>query len=172
MKNPAGEPLEIERKYLILRPEEALLDTKCQRRIEIEQLYLLSTPRTGSRRLRHSRWADGEAWYYSEKQRVTDLTRIEREREISPAEYAGLLAEADPKSRPIRKTRWCIPYAGRMLEIDLFPFWTRQAFCEVELPAEEIVPELPDWLSVIREVSGDRRYNNNSLARNIPAEEA
>ena len=40
-RTPGGEPLEIERKYLIRRPDEALLDRLCTRRIEIEQAYLL-----------------------------------------------------------------------------------------------------------------------------------
>lgn len=171
MRDITGEPLEIERKYLILRPDEALLDERCERRIEIEQIYLTSTPSQGSRRIRHSRWQDGEAYYYSEKLRVTDLTRIEREREISAEEFEALRTQAAPDRRPILKTRWCVPYGGHTLEIDLFPFWQHQAFCEVELSGENVVPKLPDWITVLREVSGDKRYNNNHLARRIPAED-
>ena len=48
-----------------------------------------------------------------------------------------LLARADPARRSVEKTRWRIPYAGHILEIDVFPFWRRQAFCEAELTRED-----------------------------------
>ncbi len=167
-----GEPLEIERKYLIRRPAESLLDRLCTRRIEIEQIYLCAAPEQGSRRVRHSREAGTDRYFYNEKIPLTDLTRIEREREIGAGEYEALLAEAERGRIPIRKTRWCVPWAGHTLEIDLFPFWERQAFCEVELPSESVEPSLPDWLTVLREVSGDPRFTNHALALQIPPEEA
>ena len=165
------EPLEIERKFLIYRPDPALLDAAGGEKWEIRQVYLTGTPEQGSRRVRRVRCGGEEHWYYSEKLRLTDMTRIEREREIASSEAQSLLREADGQRRPIEKTRWRIPFDGRTLEIDVFPFWEHQAFCEVELPDEEARFSLPDWVRVIREVSADRRYNNNNLAREIPEEE-
>ena len=57
------------------------------------------------------------------------------------------------------------------LTIDVYPFWQRQAVLEVELPSEDTPLLLPTYIEVIREVSGDRRYKNVSLAREIPAED-
>ena len=165
------EPLEIEKKFLIYRPEEALLDAQQGEKWEIWQAYLNGTPEQGSRRVRRVRSKGAETWYYSEKLRLTDMTRIEREREITPEEAADLLKEADAGRRPIEKLRWRIPYEERTLEIDTFPFWEHQAFCEVELPDEGAAFSLPEWVRVIRDVSADRRYNNNNLARAIPEEE-
>lgn len=165
------EPLEIERKFLIYRPATALLDAMDGEKWEIRQVYLTGTPEQGSRRVRRVRCEGEERWYYSEKVRLTDMTRIEREREITPEEAQEYLREADGEKRPIEKTRWRIPYGGRTLEIDLFPFWEHQAFCEVELPDEEAEFALPDWVRVHREVSAEKRYNNNNLAREIPEEE-
>ncbi len=34
----------------------------------------------------------------------------------------------------LRKTRWCMLYAGRVLEIDVYPFWEHTAVLEIELP--------------------------------------
>ncbi len=165
------EPLEIERRYLVRMPDRAALDRLCAEKLDITQVYLASGPESGSRRVRRARAGGGVRFWYTEKRRVTDLTRVEREREIPPAEYEELLTEADPERRPIVKERWRVPYAGRTLEIDVFPFWTRQAFCEVELPSEDVAPELPPWLSVLREVTSDHRYTNSSLAREIPPED-
>ena len=102
---------------------------------------------------------------------VTDITREEIEREISEEEYLALLKEADPARHPIRKTRWCLPYEGHTLEIDLYPFWEKQAVLECELESEDEAFAVPPELSILREVTGDPQYLNSSLARTIPAED-
>ncbi len=170
MERPSeGEPLEIERKYLIRRPDRAELERRSVRRIEITQTYLTRGPAGETRRVRRSR--DGaERWFYTEKLRQSDLVRVEREREISPEEAARLLLQADRERRPIQKERWCVSWDGHTLEIDLFPFWEDRAYCEVELRSPEDRVELPAWLSVIREVTDDPRYTNSALAREIPAD--
>lgn len=169
--NPQGEPLEIERKFLIRKPSEELLSQYAARRIDICQTYLLPGPNGENRRVRRSRMEGQEHWYYTEKLRQSDLVRIERERELSAAEAAELLAQADPTRQPIEKTRWCVPYGGHTLEIDLFPFWEHQAFCEVEMQSEQEQTPLPPWLELLREVTADRRYTNSALALSIPPED-
>ena len=166
----SGEPLEIERKFLIRMPPKERLSAESTQRIDIRQIYLLRTPDQGSRRVRRSRSGGEETWYYSEKIRLTDRTRIEREREIAPAEAEELLRQADGSLRPIEKTRWCVPYAGHTLEIDVFPFWPDRAFLEAELTSEDEELRLPDWIKVIREVTEDPRYTNLALAAEIPWE--
>ena len=164
-------PLEIERKFLIRMPDPGRLAAESTRKIRIRQIYLTIDGNAQSRRLRLSCPEGGEETrYYTEKIRLTDRTRIEREREIGPEEWDALMAEADPERRVIEKTRWCVPSGAHTLEIDIFPFWTDRAFCEVELSAEEERFELPDWLRVIREVTDDSRYTNYALARSIPEE--
>ena len=166
--NEQGEPLEIERKYLIRRPDRVELERHAARRLEITQVYLLRGPEGESRRLRRAVEAGREKLYYTEKLHRSDLVRVERERELTPAEYEELLARADGERRPIRKERWCVPWADHTLEIDVFPFWEDRAYCEIELQSPEEDVLLPDWLTVIREVTGDPRYTNSALAREIP----
>ena len=163
--------MEIERKFLICRPEETRLRAESARRIEITQIYLVRGPEGENRRVRRSREAGEERLYYTEKLRLSGQTRIEREREIDGAEYARLLRESDPERRPVEKVRWCVPYGGHILEIDIFPFWQRQAYCEAEMGQEGETVELPAWIRVLREVTEDERYSNSSLAREIPPED-
>ena len=170
-ENSEKTPLEIERKFLIRMPNKRTLRRESVRRIEITQIYLTPGEAGEVRRLRHSRWDGGEAWYFTEKLRLTDRTRIEREREVTPGEREELCAQADSSLRVIEKVRWCVPFAGHTLEIDVFPFWKDRAFCEAELKSEDEPLELPGWLHVIREVTEDRRYTNFALAREIPEEE-
>ena len=164
----SGQPLEIERKYLIRRPERALLDSLASEIGELEQVYLRRGEDGADRRIR--RCGDGRCWY-TEKRKLTDLRRIEHEREIRTEEYAALLSEADGALHPIRKTRWRIPWQGVLLEVDLFPFWEHQAFCEIELPDETAAVALPDWAELLREVTDDPAYTNYALAGAIPPED-
>ena len=163
--NRDGTPLEIERKFLIRMPDRALLDKLCQSRWQITQFYAQGGAR--GRRI-----DDGAAVTYVEtkKEYVSDLVRVEAEREITKEEYEALLALREPRRRVLEKTRWRIPFEGQLLEVDVFPFWDDRAFCEVELESEDQEVNLPPWLTVIREVTGERRYNNRSLALRVPRE--
>ena len=120
MKNPttpAGEPLEIERKFLIRRPAEELLRQHSSGWLDMEQIYLTRRQRGENRRIRCS-VRDGEARYhYNEKIRLSSVTRIEREWEISEEEYAALWREADPECAVITKRRWLIPH-GELIVAD------------------------------------------------------
>lgn len=166
-----AEPLEIERKFLIRRPTETELAAHSEKRLQLRQIYLKKDEKGESRRIRESRDGDKVTYTYTEKERLSDVTRIEREREITAEAFAALEREADPDRRPIEKERCCVSLGERTLEIDIFPFWEKQAFCEVEMESEEEELCLPDWIQVIREVSADRRYTNSALAREIPDEE-
>ena len=116
------------------------------------------------------RCGDETRYYYTEKTRVTAVTRIECEHEITAAEFEALLSERDEALRTIEKTRYLVPFEGHTLEIDVFPFWRDRAFCECELQSEDEPLPLPDWLHVYREVTDDPRYTNRALARSVPDE--
>lgn len=163
-------PLEIERKFLIALPDAALLNEKSSKRLDIEQVYLRPGADGASRRIRRTRCGAEERFFYTEKTRITAVTRIEREHEISAAEYASLLSERDGALRTIEKTRYLVPFEGHTLEIDVFPFWHDRAFCECELQSEDEPLTLPGWLHVYREVTDDARYTNRAIARAVPDE--
>lgn len=162
------EPLEIERKFLIEMPDRALLD-RCPVRWEMWQTYLLSRPGVSARVRR--RVGETEQFFHTEKQRLTDRTCVEREREIDAREYEALLAQRDPARVTIHKMRYCLPEGGLVFEIDVYPFWRQLAVMEVELQREEQSFTVPRGLLVLREVSGDRRLKNADLAGHVPPEE-
>lgn len=162
------EPLEIERKFLIEMPERAVLD-RCPTRWEIWQTYLLAPPGISARVRR--RVGETEQFFHTEKQRLTDRTCVEREREITRAEYETLLRQQDPDRVTIHKERYCLPEGGLVFEIDVYPFWRRLAVMEVELQREDQGFTVPRGLRVLREVSGDWRLKNAALAGHVPPEE-
>ena len=161
-------PYEIERKFLILRPDLLNLGTLCRIK-EISQTYL--TASEGSVRVRRTEEKGKVTYIETCKRNVTALRRIEIERELTEDEYERRLAARDPRRQTIRKTRYCLPYAGHVFEIDVFPFWARQAIMEVELKNENEEFTLPPFIKILREVSEDPAYSNHSLAREIPPED-
>ena len=164
------EGFEIERKYLIRMPNPDFLRQNASP-TEIVQTYLLPPAPHINARVR-KRGHEG-AWTYThtEKTRLSDLRRIENEREISREEYETLLQSADPERSVICKTRWVLPWKGQSFEIDIYPFWTDRATMELELEDEDQTIELPPQIRVIREVTADYRYLNSSLSKTIPYEE-
>jgi CYTH domain-containing protein len=163
------EQFEIERKYLIRRPDEAYLRGNAAFS-EIAQTYLLAKPGE-TERVRKRTDAHGTIYTHTVKQRLTAVRRIEREEEISAEEYEALLKRADPSAHTIEKQRWVLVYEGQHFELDIFPFWERQAYLELEISHEAQEIRFPPEITVLREVTEDTRYTNASLARAIPAED-
>lgn len=156
--------LEIERKFLIKYPDISKFENF--NKAEIEQTYL-------SDRSRIRKWCEGGNTTYilTKKEKITELTRIERERELSEDEYKSLLLLRDPETATLSKTRYSFPFGDKILEVDIFPFWSDRAFLEIELESENEEFSIPDFLEIIKEVSEDRRYRNYSLAKEIITEE-
>ncbi|MBQ9080843.1 MAG: hypothetical protein IJY27_07215 [Clostridia bacterium] len=163
MSNSSG--LEIERKYLIERPDETLLAAiNGAYKYDIEQIYLPTSPDSDAARIRRRVGKDGVECFYTVKKRVSALTRIEDERRITDETYEALAASAGEHPAVIRKTRWCLPCGEHIAEVDIYPFWHNVAVVEVELGREDERFELPAILHVLREVTGEKKYLNRDMA--------
>ena len=157
-------PLEIERKFLIRYPDVQWLESQPNcRRVEISQTYLLSDP-DEEVRIRQQGTDGSYSYYETVKKPIDGLKRVEVERHLTQKEYLKRLMDADPNKRTIRKTRYRLMYEGQYFEIDLFPFWSDKALCEIELSDEHTPVKLPPALQVIREVTDDAAYRNAALA--------
>lgn len=156
--------LEIERKFLISYPDVSFLDGLDNiSKVYIEQTYT-------ENHIRIRKWVENGKTIYIKtiKEKINDIVRIERENIISREEYSFLMKSADKSRRTIIKTRYRYPYKDKIIEIDIFPFWSDRAFCEVELEYENESFSLPPFIKVIKEVTEDNRYNNSSIAKEIP----
>ncbi len=160
------EPLEIERKFLIAYPDTALLEAQpgCSK-TEIAQTYLTPAPDGAERRVRKRGAGGVYTCTCTEKIFLTPVRRIEREREISEAEYEALLQERNPEYDTLYKTRYAIPYAGLVCEIDIYPFISDWAVMEIEFEEEGTSLPVPPFVQVLKEVTGVKEYGNAYLAR-------
>lgn len=161
---------EIERKFLIEYPDVNELEAYPEStKNEISQTYLLTDDGFTSR-VRKRTTKGVTKYIFTEKKRVNYVKCIENEREITKEEYNDLLKRADPERRTIEKTRYCLPYGERVVEIDIYPFWTDRAIAEVEMEDESERVRLPGFIKVIREVTAEKAYKNVALAKEIPSD--
>ena len=165
------EHAEIERKYLIRYPDIAALEAMSGCEVwGIRQTYLTSI-RGSMRRVRQI-VCNGETRYvFTEKRGLTDMARVEMERELTKEQYEMMLEEADKSRKPLQKVRFRIPNGKQVCEIDVYPFWKKQAVLEIELESEDEEAMIPEWISLIREVTGEEMYSNSALAKHYPAED-
>lgn len=150
--------LEIERKFLVLRPDKSVL--KQYEHSEIEQTYLLPKGRVRARK-----YGDRTVYTHTVKTAITEITRVEEEREVTCSEYLSLLKNADTTRRKISKTRYLIPFNGFVFELDDFGDNYTHALMEIELESENEGFSLPDFITVIKEVTDDKRYRNSVIAK-------
>lgn len=150
---------EIERKYLI---NDADWHKTAIRGSSLRQAYLARNDGISVRvRIRDERHAT-----LTIKSRSVALQRHEFEYAI-PLEDAAVLLE-QRIGRVIEKTRYEIPTNGLKWEIDVFHgVHSGLIIAEIELQHEHQTFERPSWLG--REVTGDARYYNSSLATDQPA---
>ena len=163
-------PLEVERKFLIKKPDMGvLIDDVGATASDIIQTYLISEQDGVERRIRQRGLVGDYSFFYTEKREISEGVREEREKIISLKEYINLLAEADTDKKQIRKRRYCFVYKDKYFEMDVYPFWKEQAILEIEVNNIDDEFELPEFIEVIKEVTGDKAYKNSALAENSGA---
>ena len=159
-------PMEIERKFLIERPNLHLLESlpNCER-VDIVQTYLKTDEDTEELRIRQ-RGANGHYIYFkTRKKKLSSMKRVEEEERLTQEEYLSLLVQADPAYRTIHKERYCLSENGYYYEIDLYPDWPDKAILEIELHSENQEILFPEGINVIREVTDQPAYSNHEIAR-------
>ncbi len=157
------EPVEVERKYLVKRAPDVLPGRAEE--VEIEQTYLLS-PDGGEARVRRRGQRGSYTYTHTVKRPVKAGERVELERPITGREYVGLLAQADPSRKTVRKRRTCFLHEGHYFELDRFVEpRAGLILLEVELDDPAASVKLPPFLEIDREVTDDPAYANAALAR-------
>ena len=163
--------LEIERKYVIEKPSlEKMRECDAYTASDIVQIYLDAEAGV-TRRVRSRAYSDGRVQYFeTEKERVDEMSSIEREREITKVDFDNFSLQIAAKTRPIIKTRHTFDYLGQTFEIDVYPEWERTCIMEIELASRATEVQMPDFIHIIAEVTGDRRYSNAAMSRSFPEE--
>lgn len=161
-----GHPVEIERKFLVEIPDIELLKKQDNYNSSaIEQIYISGDGVCTGGRIRKREFSNGCKFYKTFKENISDVSRIEIETEITEDEYSALAKNILCETCAINKVRHCFDYKGQTFELDVYSFWDDKATLEIELESEEQPVDLPGFVRVIKEVTGDRSYTNYSLAK-------
>ena len=163
--------IETERKFLITRPSEDELTSQSGCRVlGITQTYLMINSDTGEEERIRRIVEDGkETFVFTEKKRISDVSRTENEYEIGRYEYERLYSRSDV--RELTKTRYAFPYKEHTIEIDVYPHdiggdaLDGYAVLEVELDGEDEKFELPEFIDVKRELTGTSEFSNKKMAK-------
>lgn len=163
--------IEIERKYIIAMPDISRLRELCGfTESRIEQIYL-STASGNTHRVRKRDFGNAVEYTETCKERIDGMSVREREREISENEFMALSKNIAEGTRPLKKIRYTFDFSNQTFELDVYPEWKSTAIMETELKSRDEMVEMPDFITIIREVTGERAYSNASMSRNFPKEE-
>jgi len=162
-------PIEIEKKFLVEfdnKPPEGAVA------FDIFQTYLRRKTADIERRVRARVPVDHDisqsaACFYTEKKIISDSEREEDDEILTAKEYAVFLKERDPERKNIRKRRFCFAWDDQYFQLDFFSEPLSLAVLEIELTDRCQIPILPDFLKVIRDVTGDARFRNDGIAAGL-----
>lgn len=160
---------EIERKWLI---DESSVPYNLESGLilKIEQTYICFSPEIRIRRMNN-----GDQFILGIKadMSVDGMIRDEFEMTITEEEYNNLLSKREKDAITINKIRYQIFEEGQALIIDIFENELEGlAYLEIEFGSEEaaLAYNEPSW--VIKDVTSDKRYKNQSLAQyGIPVDD-
>lgn len=159
-------PVEIERRFLLKNlPDFLAPPLRNAPHFLIEQMYLVLP---GGEKVRIRKRSQGNYSHHSKtvKRPLTERSRIEEEVDIGAVAYRNLSVFKDPNSTVIRKHRTYFLFNNQYFELDIFQVHAAGlAILEIELTEECDVVELPRFLSIEREITGEPHYSNYEIAK-------
>jgi CYTH domain-containing protein len=165
--------LEQEKKYLIKPISswedlssllEDLVDIK-----RISQSYLVADKGEQAARVRKTIEGIGDnkkvVFHYNKKKPLDTGVHKETEREISEKEYKQYLKDSNPSKCEVHKTRFVFKWHDQTFELDLFKGHLKGlAILEIELSDIDMKVNIPPFLTVIKDITSEKKYSNFNLA--------
>ena len=163
--------IETERKYIIKLPDFSLLEREAEyTSSDITQIYLNSNSGV-THRVRARSYGGKTVYTETKKVRISRVSAIEDEREISAAEYENLAKNIKHGTTPVQKTRHTFVYEGQLFEIDVYPSWKCTAIMETELDSRDKTVEIPDFIEIVADVTENKSYSNRGMSQSFPEEQ-
>ncbi len=157
--------IEIERRFLLEEHSMPFDLPVYHTSAHIEQRYVIGSS-TDVTRIR-ARSYGGVSTYEHTTKRFLDTHRVEEdERALDFPEYRTLVNNMLPGSRALHKERIYFVWHHHVFELDIFKEELGGLrILEVELCGVDEPYELPPFLPIVKEVTGEKRYSNAALAR-------
>ena len=158
-------PTQSERKFLIRRPDAKALAPYAPIEQVITQSYLIEKDDGILRRARKVQVNGNIGYYAIEKQRVSAVERIERERMLTQKEYVKILNEVDPEFGSVTKRRYCFRYEGQYMTVDTYACSPDLAILDVQVADSESPVHIPPELAIVREVTEEKQYEGPMISK-------
>ena len=159
--------IEIERKFLL----KSIPDRKPTEIIKIKQWYLKVDGIWERARSMDSN-KSGIKWVHTIKTRISDISNIEEERELTKKEFEEFIKKC--KSSPgsakyITKERRIYPDGELKWEVDMFSQKCHVIVAEIEIPSEDYDLQVPEFIQKkqLLEVTGLKQFSNRSLSNRV-----
>ena len=157
-------------KYIIKIPDmEKMRSLSSYTNSDIEQIYLESDPGV-TRRIRSRTSSLSTVYTKTVKRRIDSLSCLEDECEIDEDTYKSLSLEMKKDTSPVYKVRHTFVFNSQLFEVDIYPEWQRTCILETELPSRDTEIDFPDFVEIVRDVTGVKEYSNASMSRTFPKE--
>lgn len=162
-----GKPYPIQRqyKYLVEKIDFDKLKGNHLVKLEIEQFFTDISEKENTMVRKTTK--DGDSTYNKTIKRDTDIEneRITTTRRIEEKEYEELLKNS--KDKPIRKCRYCFTYNNQYYRLDIFEEPEGLMILETELTNASKKIEIPDFLTIKKDITKDYKYRNVSIYKRI-----
>ncbi len=140
------------------------------RAVLIEQTYLQSDERT-ERRIRKVVINNSISYYSSVYRIMEDGSRvIVSEKSVDEKVYNQLMEYRDESYETIRKIRYCFSENGTYFALDTFENMDDVGILEVNVSEHEVV-KVPDYVTVMENVSKNPNYFNKNIAKKVKGKE-
>lgn len=134
------------------------------RAVAIEQTYLQSGEKT-EKRIRRTELNNSVSYYFSVYRIMEDGSRvIISEKNIDEKVYEQLMDIKDDNYETIRKVRYYFSDNGTYFALDVFENMSDVGILEINVGEHDVV-EIPDYVSVMENVTNNKDYYNKNIAR-------
>lgn len=162
-----AKPIERFSKYLIEVNDELLQQLAKQDNYStshIVQHYLTSD--NGFERRIRLRERDGDVLYsYSEANYLSTNERIKVDRVLTERQYNDYKHQIDKSLNVTDKMRYSFINNDNFFKLDVFNFDTSKGILSTESTADESEVKIPEFINVIKDVTGNVNYKNYHLAK-------
>jgi CYTH domain-containing protein/thymidylate kinase len=156
------QPIVEERKYIVELTGEMPADSIAS---DITQTYLIGEQGTEIR-LRKRGWGKKFVYVHTTKKKTSDHEELVTERQINLSLYEMMLSLADPDRLTIHKQRNSFVWKGQYFEVDTFLDELQGLMIlETKGIAESEELQLPPFLRIVKDITGQEEYYNFMLAR-------
>ncbi|MCR4633686.1 MAG: AAA family ATPase [Erysipelotrichaceae bacterium] len=117
------------------------------------------------RRIRSRECGPDVLYTYSEANYLSTHERVKVDRVLTERQYKDYFHQVDPELNVIDKTRYSFIKKGLFFKLEVFDFDKTKGILTVDEPSDGRQVEIPDYIRLIKDVTGDLNYKNYYLAK-------